>query len=193
MASSTLRDDHAALGGGVRPVVHRAERRSARRRGNAWCSGCAPAPPWPGRSWRSVSRAAFLLGVGHHALGRSGIHAAPHTSPATHGGAELRIHLEAGNRSRSPLSTRASTALRQSVRSSAMSVSRSTASATMLLEQAAVRLAHAHGQAVVEVAHRLAAVLVVLVATGWRCRQAPRSWRCRWARAARRGPWRSRP
>ena len=33
----------------------------------------------------------------------------------------------------------------------------------MLLEQAAERLAHAHGQTVVEVAHRLAAVLVVLV------------------------------
>ena len=33
----------------------------------------------------------------------------------------------------------------------------------MLLEQTAVRLAHAHGQAVIEVAHRLTAVLVVLV------------------------------
>ena len=33
----------------------------------------------------------------------------------------------------------------------------------MLLEQAAVRLAHAHGQAVIEVAHRLTAMLIVLV------------------------------
>ena len=43
-----------------------------------------------------------------------------------------------------------------------MSVSRSTALAQSF-EQAAVRLAHAHGQAVIEVAHRLTAMLIVLV------------------------------
>ena len=152
-------DDHAALGGRVHAVVHRAKRRL---RAGAGMHGVQVVHQrLHGLEGLAVGVAGgVLLGVGHHALGRSGIDAALN-EPGHHGSAELRIHLEAGNRaglafhtSKQILSERAIVGdVGQKIDSLGH----------VLLEQTAIRLAHAHGQAVIEVAHRLTAVLVVLV------------------------------
>ena len=152
-------DDHAALGRRVHAVVHRAERRL---RAGAGMHGVQVVHQrLHGLEGLTVGVAGgILLGVGHHTLGRSGIHAALN-EPGHHGGAELRGHLEAGNRAGLAFHTG-----KQALGKGAVvgDVGQQVDGlGHVLLEQAAVRLAHTHGQAVIEVAHRLTAMLIVLV------------------------------
>ena len=115
-------------------------------------------------AWKVVTvgvAGGVLLGVGHHALGRSGIHAALNEP-----GAPRRRGTPGPSRgwqpcrSRFPHGQAGSRQTRAVVGDVGQQVD---GLGHVLLEQAAVRLAHAHGQAVIEVAHRLTAMLIVLV------------------------------
>ena len=152
-------DDHAALRACVHAVVHRAEGRlgasagvhgvQVMHQGLHGLEGLAI----------GVARG-VLLGVGHDAVSR-GLIGAGLNEGGHHGGAEIGIHLQRGDGARLLLD--ASEGLLGKVAVVGDVGQQVDTLGDVLLEQTAVGLAHTHGQAVVEVADGLAAVLVVLV------------------------------
>ncbi len=101
-----------------------------------------------------------LLGVGHDAVGR-GLIGAGLNEGGHHGGAEIGVHLQRGDGARLLLD--AGEGLLGEVAVVGDVGQQVDALGDVLLEQTAEGLAHTHGQAVVEVADGLAAVLIVLI------------------------------
>ena len=152
-------DDHAALGRRVHAVVHRAERRL---RAGAGMHGVQVVHQrLHGLEGLAVGVAGgVLLGVGHDALGRSLIGAGGNQT-LDDGGAKIGVRLQGGEGAGGLLDAGEHGLDHRAVVGDVGEQVH--ALGHVLLEQTAIGLAHALGQAVVEVAHRLAAVLVVLV------------------------------
>ena len=153
---------HATLGRGVHAVVHRAERRL--RAGAAVHGVQVVHERLHGLERRAVGIAQGVLSrIGHGLVGGPLAGADLHERRA-HGGLEALVHGEAGPHARLRLDARERVLRERAGVVHGIAQQQIDGFGQMLLVQAAVRLAHALGQTVVEVADSLPAVLVVLVA-----------------------------